>query len=89
METVFAFIKAFFAVMLSLVMSLSPKGFPRVPHEEKFELVWSDEFDNGFDTSIWQGHYVYGDNDTQLRDTAWWNRDQVSFTDDGCLQITV
>ncbi len=55
----------------------------------RFELVWSDEFDHGFDSEIWQGHYVYGDNDTQLRDTAWWNRDQVSFTDDGCLKMTV
>lgn len=53
------------------------------------EPVWSDEFDNGFDTTMWQGHYVYGANDTQLRDTAWWNRDQVSFTDDGCLKLTV
>ena len=56
---------------------------------EKFSLVWEDDFDNGFDTAYWQGHYVYGANDTQLRDTAWWNRDQVSFTDDGCLKITV
>lgn len=56
---------------------------------DKFELVWEDEFDHGFDTSIWQGHYVYGANDTQLRDTAWWNQDQVSFTDDGCLKLTV
>ena len=55
----------------------------------KFELVWADEFDNGFDTTIWQGHYVYGNDDTQLRDTAYWNRDQVSFTDDGCMKITV
>ena len=55
----------------------------------RFELVWEDDFDNGFDTSVWQGHYVYGANDTQLRDTAYWNRDQVSFTDDGCLKITV
>jgi len=55
----------------------------------RFELVWSDEFDNGFDTSVWQGHYVYGANDTQLRDTAYWNRDQVSFTNDGCLKLTV
>ena len=54
----------------------------------RFELVWSDEFDNGFNTKYWQGHYVYGANDTQLRDTAWWNRDQVSFTEDGCLKIT-
>ena len=55
----------------------------------RFSLVWSDEFENGFDTEIWQGHYVYGAQDTQRRDTAWWNRDQVSFTDDGCLKLTV
>lgn len=56
---------------------------------DDYELVWSDEFDHGFDTQIWQGHYVYGANDTQRRDTAWWNRDQVSFTRDGCLKLTV
>ena len=55
----------------------------------QFELVFADEFDHGFDETVWQGHYVYGDNDTQKRDTAWWNRDQVSFTEDGCLKITV
>ena len=55
----------------------------------RFTLVWSDEFDHGFDASVWQGHYVYGSSDTQLRDTAWWNRGQVSFTDDGCLKLTV
>lgn len=55
----------------------------------RFSLVWSDEFDHGFDTTIWQGHYVYGENDTQLRDTAYWNRQQVSFTEDGCLKLTV
>lgn len=55
---------------------------------DQFELVWQDEFDNGFDDTVWQGHFVYGDNDTQLRDTAWWNRDQVSFSDDGCLLLS-
>ena len=54
----------------------------------RFELVWQDEFDNGFDDTVWQGHYVYGDNDTQLRDTAWWNRGQISFSDDGCLLLS-
>ncbi len=54
----------------------------------RFELVWEDEFDSGFNTEMWQGHYVYGDNDTQPRDTAMWNREQVGFTDDGCLTIT-
>lgn len=55
----------------------------------RFELVWEDEFDKGFNTEIWQGHYVYSETDTQLRDIAWWNREQVSFTDDGCMEITV
>ena len=67
---------------------------PVTPHKDsidmsRFELVWEDNFDNGFDTTRWQGHYVYGANDTQKRDTAYWNRDQVSFTEDGCLAITV
>ncbi|MCR5151288.1 MAG: glycoside hydrolase family 16 protein [Clostridiales bacterium] len=67
---------------------------PVTPYKDRidmsrFELVWSDEFDHGFDTKIWQGHYVYGNNDTQKRDYCWWNRDSVSFTDDGCLQINV
>ena len=56
---------------------------------DKFALAWSDEFDHGFDTTRWQGHYVYGENDTQRRDTAYWNRSQASFTDDGCLLLTV
>ena len=67
---------------------------PVTPYKDKidmsrFELVWQDEFDHGFDDTVWQGHYVYGDNDTQRRDTAYWNRSQVSFTDDGCLQLNV
>ncbi len=67
---------------------------PITPYKEcidmsRFELVWEDDFDKGFDTTVWQGHYVYGNTDTQLRDTAWWNREQVSFTDDGCMKITV
>ena len=69
-------------------------GSPVTPYKDpidmsRFSLVWSDEFDHGFDTAVWQGHYVYGANDTQKRDTAYWNRDQVSFTDDGCLKLTV
>ena len=69
-------------------------GTPVTPYREpidmsRFQLVWADEFDCGFDTAVWQGHYVYGANDTQRRDTAWWNRDQVSFTEDGCLKLTV
>ena len=55
----------------------------------QFVLTFEDEFDRGFDDTVWQGHYVYGDDDTQPRDTAYWNRGQVGFTDDGCLKITV
>lgn len=67
---------------------------PVTPYQDsidmsRFELVWQDEFDNGFDDTVWQGHYVFGDDATQLRDTAYWNRGQVSFTDDGCLLISV
>ena len=54
----------------------------------RFELTFEDAFDHGFDDTVWQGHYVYGDDDTQPRDTAYWNRGQVSFTDDGCLVLS-
>lgn len=69
-------------------------GYPVNPYKDRinmsrFELVWSDEFDSGFNSEKWQGHYVYGDNDTQLRDVAYWNRNQVRFTDDGCMQIAI
>lgn len=84
------------ALFLSFIQLIGAVFFdtPVTPFKDeidmsRFELVWSDEFDHGFDASVWQGHYVYGENDTQLRDTAYWNRKQVSFTDDGCMQITV
>ena len=84
---------ALFTVVLQL-FSAFVLDTPVTPYKDsidmdKFELVWSDEFDNGFDETKWQGHYVYGKNDTQLRDTAYWNREQVSFTEDGCLEINV
>ncbi len=97
-------IKAVFRFDFKRVIALIVAGFqllgmafldtPVTPYKDsidmdKFKLVWEEEFDNGFDTTRWQGHYVYGANDTQLRDTAWWNRDQVSFTEDGCLKLTV
>lgn len=88
--------KRFAALIMTIPQLLGAFIFdtPITPYKDKidmsrFELVWQDEFDNGFDDTVWQGHYVYGDNDTQKRDTAYWNRSQVSFTDDGCLQINV
>lgn len=48
----------------------------------KFELTWSDEFEDGvFDKTYWSGHYCWGDDGTWPRDTAFWNRGQVSFRD--------
>ena len=66
-------------------------GTPVTPYKQhidmsRFELVWSDEFDNRFDTTKWGGHYVYGADDTQKRDTAYWNREQATVRD-GCLRI--
>ena len=86
-------VAALFTVLVQL-MGAVVFDTPVTPYKDsidmdKFELVWSDEFDGGFDETKWQGHYVYGKNDTQLRDVAYWNREQVSFTDDGCLQINV
>ena len=46
----------------------------------KFVLTWSDEFNAGtFNKTYWSGHYCWGDNGTWPRDTAFWNRGQVSF----------
>ncbi len=84
-----ALIVAFFQLFGAFIYSTPVTPYKDSIDMNKFELVWADEFDHGFDTTIWQGHYVYGADDTQLRDTAWWNRQQVSFTDDGCLKLTV
>ena len=83
-----ALIVAFFQLIGAVVFDTPVKPYKDSIDMSRFRLEWSDEFDNGFDTEKWQGHYVYGANDTQIRDTAWWNREQVSFTDDGCLKIT-
>ena len=69
-------------------------GTPVKPYKDRidmsrFDLAWSDEFDHGFDTTMWAGHYVYGADDTQKRDAAYWNRGQVSFTENGYMKITV
>lgn len=84
-----ALIVAAFQLMGTFVLDTPITPYKDSIDMSRFDLVWADEFDNGFDTSVWQGHYVYGAEDTQLRDTAWWNRDQVSFTNDGCMKITV
>lgn len=88
-KRVAALFVAFFQLVGAVIFDTPVTPYKDSIDISRFDLVWADEFDNGFDTEIWQGHYVYGENDTQLRDTAWWNREQVSFTDDGCLKINV
>ena len=83
-----------FVMIVAQLIGMAFFGTPVTPYKDRidmsrFDLVWSDEFDHGFDTTKWQGHYVYGANDTQKRDTAYWNRSQVSFTKDGYMKLTV
>ncbi len=89
----FAAVTALF-VILGQLFGAFVNDTPVTPYGDaidmsRFELVWEDDFENGFDTTRWQGHYVYGADDTQKRDVAYWNREQVSFTEDGNLVITV
>lgn len=81
-----AFLLAALQLCAAAILDTPVKPYKDKIDMNRFELVWSDEFENGFDTTAWQGHYVYGENDTQRRDTAYWNRGQVSF-DNGCLHI--
>ena len=84
-----ALITAFFQLLGAFLFDTPVTPYKDSIDMSRFSLVWSDEFDHGFDTTVWQGHYVYGATDTQRRDVAWWNREQVGFTDDGCLKLTV
>lgn len=87
-KRVVALIVAFFQLIGLVIFDTPVTPYKNEIDMSKFELRWEDNFDKGFDTKYWQGHYVYGANDTQPRDTAMWNRGQVSFTEDGCLLIT-
>ena len=84
-KRVIALIVAFFQLIGLVIFDTPVTPYKNEIDMSKFELRWEDNFDKGFDTKYWQGHYVYGANDTQPRDTAMWNRGQVSFTEDGCL----
>ena len=82
-----AFLKAAWAVFLSLFLSLSPAGFPQVPHEKDFELVWYDEFDGEtLDRTKWAGHFCNGE-DARVCDGGWWHTDMAR-VEDGCLHIS-
>lgn len=79
------FFRALIALIQSVILILSPGGFPRVPHEESFEPVWSDEFDgDSLDTAKWHGHGC-GEN-VEVRRGSYWST-AVLRMEDGCLHI--
>ena len=80
-----SFFRALIALFQSLILTFSPGGFPRVPHEEDFDLVWSDEFDgDGLDTAKWHGHGC--DSGATIRRGSYWST-SVLRVEDGCLHI--
>ena len=79
-------LKGVLAVLLAGVLSLSPLGFPRVPHEKKLELVWADEFEgDAIDTDKWEGCYC-NSTDIYRRRGSYWNTDMATVKD-GTLHI--
>lgn len=81
-----SFIKALWAAFLSLLMMISPGGFPRVPHAKDFELVWSDEFDgDSVDETKWEGHYC-NNTEAVIRRGSYWHTDMAT-VEDGKLHI--
>lgn len=82
------FIKSVFALILSWFLTLSPAvEFPSVPHEEDFELTWSDEFNgDSIDTTKWN-FGRFGDDGFEVRKGGIWNADFVQVKD-GNLHIS-
>ena len=80
------FLRSVVAVVLSFFMALSPAGFPRVPHEKNFTLVWADEFDGDeIDPDKWEGCYCNA-TDIYRRRGSYWNTDMATVKD-GSLHI--
>ncbi len=88
MQKFFSFQKAVLALVLSFFMAMSPAGFPRVPHEKKLRLVWSDEFDGKtLDAAKWKGTKCGSDSkNPSVRRGSYWMTDMASVKD-GCLHI--
>ena len=82
-KMVFSFLKSVFALVLGFCLALSPVGFPRVPHERKLELVWSDEFDgDALDSTKWGGHFCgSGSENPTVRRGSYWTTDMATVTD--------
>ena len=86
--TVIWYLKAVIALILGFFMTLSTAGFPRVPHSDKLELVWADEFDgDSLDLTKWEGHACSsGSSDPAVRRGSYWTTDMATVKD-GALHI--
>jgi len=78
---------AFFAVFVQLASAFlfetptDPDG-QALNLDERFVLVWSDEFNDGaLNHDVWGGHYFYGTGESEgyQRDYSYWNYEQLSF----------
>ena len=83
-------LQTIFSFFLSLIFTFSGI-FPFLPtnkvNMDKFELVWSDEFDgDSVDETKWRGVYFSGDQ-TVVRKGGYWNLSQVDVKD-GNLYIS-
>lgn len=88
MKAFTSFILAFLSFFCNLF------GLPAYPHGksvdmDRFELVWSDEFDSEeLDKSVWSAHYGYNadESGTYIRKGSYWNTKMCSIQN-GALHI--
>ena len=84
----FSKITAFFMVLISGFCSLFHIPYYAVGEKldpDKFELVWSDEFNgDSVDWDTWSGHFAWQTN--TVRRGGYWNK-RMATVQDGCLTI--
>ena len=87
---IFKSIISFFASIIMFICSVL--DLPCYPMGEKLDMdkfteTFCDDFDGELDTSVWSGHYQYG-NTTVTRKGSYWNKNLV-YTENGNLIIPV
>jgi len=81
-----AVLTAFFQLLGAVLFDTPIKPFGPALDMDKFELVWSDEFDGTeVNRDIWKGHYTYGQI-ASVRRGGYFHRD-MAFVRDGNLII--
>lgn len=79
MKGLFAKITAFFvSLIVSICAALNIPCYPMGERldMDKFTLTFSEEFDGELDSTVWSGHYQYG-NTTVARKGCYWNKNLV------------